>query len=351
MEPQLLFEAEGYQICKEYRMTEEMIELLEHTVWGTNKTLYHHYYNREHLLHVPDPYFFTARREGRLKALVVFCRRRLRSRGQQNRGIYIRYFAAGPEMKGKGLVGRFSKWVMEWAIQNEAEQAVFYALIEGHNKRVRNVVESVGFRPLSIVKTIGFSRFFPRSRGQVRALGREEFDAFLPRLEAFYSDYAFWMADNLNIENDYFVLEEEGRIIAGAQVHLAHWAIEKLPGFTGKVLVPLLPYLPLFRRIFNPRDFRFLTFEALYAAPGHEHRLPGLLESLLHRYKRCSAIFWLDQRDPLLAKLLAQNQLGLLHHFVKGSDARFIGNFKGFPEDEMEVLKQAPAFISGHDNI
>ncbi|MCB0583821.1 MAG: hypothetical protein KDD06_00610 [Phaeodactylibacter sp.] len=350
MERELLFEENGYQIYKEYVMEEEFFNIMEHVSFGTSKTLYHHYYSREHLSRIPDPYFFTARWEGKLHAAVTFCRRTIWSHGQENTGVYIRYFAAGPEMQGKGLVGRFSRTVMKWAIDNEERQTAFYASIEARNARVRKVVHSVGFSELATVKTIGFSRFFPRENSKVRALAEAEFAAFLPRLEERYSGYAFWMTDNLFLDNDYFVLEEEGKIIAGVQVHQGHWALAKLPGLVG-ALLPVIPYTPLISRIFNPRDFRFLTFEGFFVEPGCEHRLQDILEALLARYGHHSALFWLDERDPFHQVLLEHNSMGLLHRFVGDSDARFIINLKGFPEAEAAKLKKAPLYISGHDNV
>lgn len=350
MERELLFEEDGYQMYKEYAMGEEFFEIMEHVSFGTRQTLYHHYYSREHLSHIPDPYFFSVRWQGKLYAAVTFCRRTIHSQGQENHGIYIRYFAAAPEMQGRGLVGRFSKLVMEWAIEHETRQAAFYASIEASNARVRKVVHSVGFRELATIKTVGFSRFFPRRNKRVRPLSRGEFDAFLPRLENCYSGYAFWMTDNLFIDNDYFVLEEDGRIIAGVQAHQAHWSIERLPGIMGNLL-PFLPYVPLLSRIFNPRAFRFLTFEGFFVEPGYENRVQTLLEALLARYGYYSALFWFDERDPLYRRLLQYNRMGLLHHFVGDSDARFIINLKGFSDAEAARLKEAPLYISGHDNI
>ncbi|MCB0558887.1 MAG: hypothetical protein H6573_05275 [Lewinellaceae bacterium] len=350
MERELLFEEDGYQMYKEYAMDEEFFKIMEHASLGTKQTLYHHYYSREHLSHIPGPYFFTVRRDGRLQAAVTFCRRTIKSRGQENQGLYIRYFAAAPEMKGKGLVGRFSKLVMQWAIEHEERQAAFYAAIEARNARVKKVVHSVGFSELATIKTVGFSRFFPRANPAVRPLSKDEFTAFLPRLEAMYSDYAFWMTDNLCINQGYFVLEEGGQAIAGVQAHRAHWAIEKLPGLIG-ALLPALPYIPLLNRIFNPRDFRFLTFEGFFVVPGYENRLQGLLEGLLARYGYHSAIFWFDERDPFYPRLLKHNRMGLLHRFVGDSEARFIVNLKGFSATEAANLTEAPLYISGHDNI
>ncbi|MCB9296909.1 MAG: hypothetical protein H6559_27890 [Lewinellaceae bacterium] len=350
MKRELLFEEYGYQMYKEYEMDEDFFEIMEHASLGTSRTLYHHYYSREHLGHIPDPYFFTVRRNGELHAAVTFCRRTIRSRGQENTGVYIRYFAAGPEIKGRRLVGKFSKTVMEWAVGHEVRQTAFYAAIEARNARVRKVVHSVGFSELSTIKTVGFSRFFPKDSPAVRALDEREFTAFLPQLEARYAGHAFWMTDNLGIGAGYFVLEEHGRIVAGAQAHRAHWSIEKLPGFVG-LLLPVIPHLPLVSRIFNPRTFRFLTFEGFFAEPGCEDRLQSLLEAILSRYGYYSAIFWFDERDPFYLQLLKHNRMGLLQQFVSGSEARFIINLKGFSDEETARLTAPPLYISGHDNI
>ncbi|MCO6493448.1 MAG: hypothetical protein J5I98_33820 [Phaeodactylibacter sp.] len=138
------------------------------------------------------------------------------------------------------------------------------------------------------------------------------------------------MTDNLGIGTGYFVLEEQGRIVAGAQAHQAHWSIEKLPGFV-VLLLPVIPHLPLVSRIFNPRAFRFLTFEGFFAEPGYEGRLQDLLEAILARYGYHSAIFWFDERDSFCPQLLKHNRMGLLHQFVGGFEARFMGFRKRRP--------------------
>ncbi len=349
-ERELLFEEDGYQMYKEYKMGDEFFEIMEQVSFGTSQTLYHHYYSREHLSHIPDPYFFTVRREGRLQSVVTFCGRRIRSLGQEDHGIYIRYFAAAPEIQGKGLVGRFSKMVMKWAVDHEDRQAAFHASIEARNARVRKVIRSVGFSELATVRTVGFSRFFPKPDKAVRPLDREEFDAFLPRLASFYAGHAFWTSDNLFLDNDYFILEESGRIIAGVQAHRGRWSVDRLPGPVG-MLLPAIPYIPLINRIFNPRDFRFLTFEGFYVEPGREGRIQNLLETLLARYGCHSALLWFDERDPFYRRLLDKNDMGLLHKFVGDSNATFIINLKGFSAEAEARLKEPPLYISGHDNI
>ena len=345
---ELIYAEEKYQVFLEEEPTVEMFDLLKNTNWGTGKTVYQHFNNEEHLLHIADPQIFTVREEGALRAFTVFIRRRLPSLHAEGHAYYIRFFCASPEIKGAGIVKNLSEIVIRYVRRRESP-ACFYATIEARNPAVRKVVTRIGFDPVATLKTIGFSRFFPRQKLGLRKLEGEEWNRFLPVLNQHKAEVAFWTSDNLQLPPGYFVHERNGEILLGAQVHFAHWAIHKLPGIPG-IFLPLIPYLPFIRKIANPKALHFLTLEGIYVKPGAEALVPDFLESLLHRFSYHSLMCWADARDPLY-DTLSRAKPGLLHEFVKNSDASFVASFNGYTEEQVSRIKAQYFYVSSYDNI
>lgn len=344
----LIYEEGPFTVQQEYEITGEMIHLLENTHWGTGKTVYQHFNSEEHLRLIPKPHIFTVREQGVLRAFVVFCERYFPGLPNAGKAYYARFFAAAPEVKGMGVVRNLAPIVVNWLRENEG-QTLFYAFIEARNPAVNKVVINLGFHLITTVKTLGFSRFFPRKKLPVEQLAPQEWAFFLPQLEAAHADKSLWMRDNLYVHQQYFVFREGGEVQAGVQVHKAHWALLSMPGWVGKAL-KVVPYIPLLRNIVNPEAFHFLTFEAFYCLPGKEHLIPDLIESLLAHFGYHSALFWLDARDPL-NNYFQEAQLGILHAFVKKSNVSLIGSFNHYPPELERSIEEKVFYLSSLDSI
>lgn len=338
---------DGLPIYRQPELDDDIVRLLESITWGTEDTQYEHYHVRHHLQHIPDPVFYTLRDGEELLGAIVFCRRWVHG---GTKAYYIRYFASSPKIRGRGLIGRIARLVMDFIRTEETGPVLFYASTEHYNRRVFHIVRDVGFEQLGSTRTLGFSRFVPKPRGEVRALSAEEFAAFLPRLEQFYAGYAFWIPDNVGTDNNYYVLQDGDDIIAGAQVYRGRWRVENMPGFVGRVLLPLVPYTPL-ARVFNPKSFEFLALEGIFVAPGQDHRLQDLFETLLRRFGYHSILFWMGEKDPFLPRVLKQNRMGILNRFVRGALARFIVSFHHIDPAEEARIRAMPYYISSLDYI
>lgn len=345
---QVIYTEAPYYVTVESEPTEEMFLLLEKTTWGTGKTVYQHFGDREHFQHIQSPRIFTVRENGELRAFTVFVHRRLPLVPEGSDAYYIRYFCAAPEIKGAGIVKNLAKIVVDYVREQEVK-ACFYGTIEARNPAVQKVVARIGLEPIATIKTVGFSRFFPKPVLGVRMLDDAGWEAFRPELDAQKNQYAFWTQDNVHMPPGYFVYERNGQILLGAQVHLAHWAIHSLPGIAG-ALLPWMPYVPLINRIIRPDALRFLAPEGFYVREGAESLLPKFLESLLHHFGYHTAMFWMDERDPLYPALL-QGSPGLLNQFVQKANAAFVATFTGYSEEESARIKEKAFYISSYDSI
>lgn len=351
MEEERLFDLEdGYTLFRTRALSDEIVQFLENTAFGSKDNLYRHFYIREFVAHTPRTEFYLLRNhEKELMGLVAFCRRTFMG-SPPYEGAYIRYFASSPKIRGKKLISRFSKEFMQWVRREQRTPLVLFGSIEGRNKASRAIADHLGFEPFAPFKTMGFSRFRPRMKGEVHPVSAEEWKELLPKLTAFYSNHAFWGQDYLNVDGDYYVLKKDGKIVCGAQVHKAHWVVEKMMGFVGKYVLPVIPFVPFLRSIFNPRAFHFLNFEGVYVEKGQEASLIDLFESLLHIKKYHSALIWFDERDPLYQALVNIGKLGLLSRFTKNANASFIVDFSCFPEEDAKKIRAVRyCYPTGYD--
>lgn len=230
----------------------------------------------------------------------------------------------------------------------QPEKKVYYAFVEDSNLRSLNLT---GFflEPLRKVSITTFSRFFPRKNKHVKACNKNKWPTIRKLIDTFYQHHSFYFLEDRRLPENYFVYEQDGIILAGVKAEIANWKIVQLPGFFGKILVKIMPFLPLFSRLIKPETFRFLTFDTLYCQPGNEKYLPVLFESVCSILKTNTAMIYLDSKDPLQAPVSEFRSMGLLNRLFKTAEGNLLVRFINFSAEETEKFKNFPAYISGYD--
>ncbi|MCB0666079.1 MAG: hypothetical protein KDC80_09670, partial [Saprospiraceae bacterium] len=148
-----------------------------------------------------------------------------------------------------------------------------------------------------------------------------------------------------------FILREKGEIIAGCQVHPATWVVKNIPGKLGGFFLRFVPYLPFVRSVFNPNNFKFLTFEGFYVKEGRESDLVKLFESVLNYFSLKAGLIWLDKRDPLYQKLLKIGRHGLMSNFVDNASINILAIPDKASEYTLNYIQSKPIYISTFDFI
>ena len=157
-------------------------------------------------------------------------------------------------------------------------------------------------------------------------------------LKAQYANYALVNFQRVFFEDNYFVFKQYGEIVAGVQANLVKWVIEEIPGTMGKVTQYIVPHLPLLRRLFNPKDYRFVSFEAVYCKPGHEKQLAQLFESVLASFGVYTGMSWFDVKCPLAKRITDHADLGFLSKIQKSPPANVVAEYHNFSEEEKASL-------------
>jgi RimJ/RimL family protein N-acetyltransferase len=347
----LIFKDDAWSIWRHSGIPPDVMEFLDSVAWGNEGAVYEHKNTAEHVPFFPNPALVTLNdRDDRVQGTAVFVNYPIQAGKASYNSWYVRYFAASKEIRGKGVIKEYAPRVMEAIRVNEERKSVFFAMVEKDNKASRNIVEKAGYRPIAVMKTQGFSRFFPRPYHLIERIDTEKGKAeVLALLRKQYENHSLVHFNALFMHDNYFVVRERGEIVAGCQMHRVHWVVNSMPGLMGRIIMRILPHIPLLNRLFNPRRFEFLAFEGLYFKPGKERKLLRLFEGLLAREKLNSGMYWGGATCPYRKQLLRAAPMGLLHLFVKDSDSSIMASFKGLSEEEIADLRVRPMYVSAFD--
>lgn len=352
MDKKLILQEGEYSIWRHEGIPSEALDFLDRIAWGNDGAVYEHKNTEDHIQLLHKPTLMAINEHDIIQGTAVFCNTAVAVGKAEFNCYYIRYFASSKEIRGKGVMKKYGIKVMESVRDDEKEKTVFFACVEKGNKASYRTVESSGYENIGVIKTNGFSRYFPRvnkNMEQVTTDGvRKE---VLSLLKKQYEEHAMVQFNSIFLHNDYFVIRENGEIVAGCQFHRVHWVINRMPGMMGKIVMNVVPLVPVLNKLFNPKRFEFLAFEGIYVKPGFENKLTALFEGLLAKEKLKSSMYWMGESCPLRKRILEKTKTGLIHSFIKESDVFIMAAFHDLNEDEIADLKLRPLFVSGFDYI
>lgn len=352
MENKLLLEEDDYAIWRHTGIPDHAMKFLDSIAWGNDGAVYEHKNTEEHIRLLHRPTLIAIHESEKIQGTAVFCNTPVSAGNARYNCYYIRYFASSKEIRGKGVMKKYAEKVMEVVRQGEEEKTIYFACVEKGNKGSYQVVQNAGYRNIGVMKTNGFSRFFPKENKHMEQVKTEAVrKEVMLLLQKQYEQHALVQFNSIFMHDNYFVLREKGEIVAGCQFHRVHWVVNSMPGLIGKIIMNVVPLVPLLNKLFNPRRFEFLAFEGIYFKEGYEGRLMELFEGLLAKEQLKSAMFWMGETCPLRKKILEFGRTGLLHSFIKDSDAFIMASYHELKEEEIKDLQSRPLFASAFDYI
>jgi len=232
----------------------------------------------------------------------------------------------------------------------ETDKHIMYAFLESMNERSKNLVHQAGYEYIRSFLTVAFSRFSPRQDSRVSKISSgEDKEKMKSLLLEYYRAHSFFSSDYAFFGDNYYVLKEDGEIIAGVNAIPSSYKIHDMPGIWGWVLMKVLPGAPYFKRLFSPDEFRHLVFDAVYCKKGRENELAALFESVCAAQGYYTGLTWLDDRSVLFDKLRSGVKMGALNRMINAKPGLVYARFINFTEKEKEYFYDAPAYISGFD--
>lgn len=352
MNKKLLLQENEFSIWRHEGIPDEALDFLDRISWGNEGAVYEHKNTEEHIQLLHKPTLMAINEHDKIQGTAVFCNTAVAVGTAAFNCYYIRYFASSKEIRGKGVMKKYGIKVMESVRDDEKEKTIFFACVEKGNKASYKTVESSGYENIGVIKTNGFSRYFPRPNKNMEQVTTDAVcQEVLSLLKKQYEEHAMVQFNSIFLRDDYFVIRKNGQVVAGCQFHRVHWVINRMPGLMGKIVMNVVPLIPVLNNLFNPRRFEFLAFEGIYVKPGYENELTGLFEGLLAKEKLKSSMYWMGEKCPLRKRILENSKTGLIHSFIKESDVFIMAAFHDLNEKEIADLKSRPLFVSGFDYI
>ena len=97
---------------------------------------------------------------------------------------------------------------------------LMYAFVDSHNERSANLVESFGFRSYRKFKTSAYNNFFAKKQQGVKPIEEGSIKKEIKKLlYKEYNGHSLYHPRLIDLDKDYWVLEENGEVIAGVKVY------------------------------------------------------------------------------------------------------------------------------------
>lgn len=352
----------------------ELIDHIERTYLGTPGGLqYHHTTGIPKLKKIRNCYFVFLRRSGNMLGSIGYALRETRSGEQTYKSWLVRYFSIRAplrsdkqhkrKVKKRPISDRSVSLIKDVAnffhdnperlINPEVEEipkAILYSLVEKNNARSRNFAEIGGYEKTGDVESFMFSRLRKRWNIAAEQLGTSDEMLMRSLLREFYKGHAFYFEENLFLNDNYYVLRENGEIVAGLQANEEMWEISTIGSAALDRLVKLLTRMPFIGRRFRYEEMRFLGIEGIWFKEGRGDAVYRLLEGVLARKDHYLAMMIMDTRSPEYLNFRKRKKLGPVNTILGSFKADFYARFYAFPEKEKTEVAARPAYISIYDN-
>jgi hypothetical protein len=122
-----------------------------------------------------------------------------------------------------------------------------------------------------------------------------------------------------------------------------------MPGLSGKLIMHLVPRLPVLGRLVNPDRYAFAALEALYVRPGREAALLTLLEGVLAQLGFTSALLMADVHAPPAQWLKNSGRLGIMNALKKNIFTKVMAKANGLSLSDLKAFPAQPVYTSAFD--
>lgn len=354
--------------------SEELMEHMYGTVMGQQGGIqYHHTDLEDRMKSGHEDYFMFLRKSGKMLGSVGFCGKPTRTGGIEHDSWLIRYFSIKSPIRGvpkkrktseelqdehkrTTVLGRFIQPIFAdpSQLREEAKRtgkpAIIFATIDQTNLRSMNFSTQMGLETVGSFAAFAFSRLRPRGSARIEKVAESEQEPILEQISDFYKDYTLFFPDAIFKNNDYYVIRENGRMVAGVQIYQVSWKILDSGSRLANWAMGLLPLIPGLRNRLTREKISFLAFDALYCEPGKESLLYELLEGVLQRSGHFIGMMMLDVESGLYKMFMERKKLGFHYRSTGAKFADVRVRFIGIPEEVKKRFYEQPTYIPTYDN-
>lgn len=326
--------------------TEAVIQLLENTTLGTNGAMYRHLDTRTRISQADNPLFLSLERNNKVLGNITFCNR--------NNHWYIRYFAFQSSVQGakdtkkkdnaNSLLKRTLRTFFDEAFDQKGVQSM-YAYIEPNNARSKWMSENFGFTKVGELVTQSFSRVHPKQSNRLERI--DDWNILQERVVEQFEDYNYYLEDHCSKPPFWILRDDAGEIIAYAKTTRVNWEIVRLPGKFGGILTKVIPFIPVLRKIVQPKNHTFLAPEIVWVKEKNPHLLEELFSAILYEEQLNLMLWWIDRKDTFYTSIQQKAKWGPLNAIVGTPTVDVVARYgNGFNLDTSK-----PFFVTSFDLV
>jgi hypothetical protein len=371
MERESIIDYKKLEIRKVEKADEEIIGLLKETVLGAEGGMQYSMQNTEERIksYGAGISFMALYKKNSLKGVIGLCRRKTLNCGISYESTHLRYLSIkgafqtdrAPDRQNdrvSTVEDSFKQKILSLFKGPQPEETpggetavphVMYAYVESKNERSKKLINQAGYEYIRSFLTVAFSRFNPRRNPAVTRLRADEEPAMRLLLEEQYRNYCFYSDEFSFLDHKYYVLKKNNSIVAGVCAIPSRYRVVNIPGLWGWLMMKVLPVTPLFRRLFQPEEFRYIILNAIYCRKGSEDLLPDLFGAVCAEEGYHTALTWHDDHSELFDALRTNRRMGALNRMLNAKPGLIYASFTGMQPGETDKFYENPAYISGFD--
>lgn len=291
----VIYKTQDNKIVIEYEKTcsKDFLKIIEETSWGTKDTLYTMHNLEDELNSLGEVYYVTLKDCGIPSAVCALNKKRVSIDGECDAS-YLFLVSVVKSKQGKGLGTRLVSKVAEYFLARLNGRGIIYAYVEEDNIHSEKMFGKNSFIKLGGFEVPIFSRLNPRKNDDVIKLINGDREKVLDILKNQYGTHVLTdFNQSLEYEN-YYIYREKDEILAGAQIKKFTWTFTNLPGISGRIMLSVLPHMPIINKVFDPKNYTFLKLGNIYVKEGYEAKLTALIQALLFKHKLHMAMVYID---------------------------------------------------------
>jgi GNAT superfamily N-acetyltransferase len=291
--------------------SEDLLALLGAAAFGSAGLRYRRLDVSERLAELPPSLFFELRRDEELLAAYTLTPHRL-VRGEQTLpALYRGLLCVADSAQGQGLGRLLASEALRWcgeSLREAGTAPLSWGCVESGNARSLRTLRGLGAGVIGSLETRMVYRQWPRRRlSLVDAPPPADVSAALRRSRA---DCAL-RAEAGGVA-PYVAVDDGARLVVGARVAVARLDLLRIGGVWDWLSHHLLRRVPMARRRYDPRCFRYLALSDVVVEPAHAALWPDFVETLMARYGVHMAML---ACDPASAASRALHGAGLFGRF------------------------------------
>lgn len=338
----------GQAISRSTKPSDQTLELLKATVWGSRNTRYRVLGIAGKLARLRDPSFFVLSEYGTELCVFVMDHCHKDVAGTRCGGYHFVMAATLENRRDEGIATRLIDVIRPYAEQTVGRPGFGFAYIEETTEITLNISEHTGHSIEADIPLQLFSRLMPRRDERAGHIREAELQPVLQGLERLYANHELADFHSSIRPEETYVYRRDDRITASMQAELLNWEIVSMPGLFGRLLLDVAPRLPGWNNILNLRDLKVLRFGNIFFEKDLKVDLFSLAESCLAAHGARVGLIMLDSKSKVLQTLLSYGNFGLLSRALKGNVKLHI-EAANMSEDLLSRLKKRPLLVSPAD--